>query len=56
MTIVEGDMRTFRLDRWVDAVVCLISSIGYLRTEADLDRAVATMGSHLRDGAPPMTR
>jgi SAM-dependent methyltransferase len=49
-TIVEGDMRSFQLDRRFDAVTCLFSSIGYMTTVQDLDQAVATMVSHLRPG------
>jgi SAM-dependent methyltransferase len=43
----QGDMRTFRLDRAFDAVVCLFSSIGYMTTVEDLDLAVSTMAKHL---------
>ncbi len=46
----EGDMRTFRLDRRFDAVVCLFSSIGYMTTVDDLSAALANMGDHLVDG------
>jgi len=48
--LVQGDMRSFGLDRRFDAVVCLFSSVGYMHTEQDLDRAVSTMASHLRPG------
>ncbi len=48
--LVEGDMRSFRLERKFDAVACLFSSIGYMTSAPDLDRAVATMVSHLRPG------
>ncbi len=46
----EGDMRTFRLARRFDAVVCLFSSIGYMRTPADVAAALSTMRDHLVDG------
>ncbi len=46
----QGDMRTFRLDRRFDAVVCLFSAIGYMTTLDDLVTAVATMGEHLVEG------
>ena len=46
----QGDMRTFRLARRFDAVVCLFSSIGYMRTPADLATALATMRDHLVEG------
>src|SRR5207302_1516830 len=37
----EGDMRTLQLGRRFDAVTCLFSSVGYLRTAGELDAAVA---------------
>lgn len=46
----QGDMRTFRLGRQFDAVVCLFSAIGYMSTLDDLGTAVATMCDHLVDG------
>ena len=46
----QGDMRTFRLGRRFDAVVCLFSSIGYMTTLDDLAAAIATMGEHLLPG------
>lgn len=46
----QGDMRTFRLGRRFDAVVCLFSAIGYMTTLDDLATAFTTMGHHLVDG------
>lgn len=48
--LVEGDMRTVDLGRRFDAVVCLFSSIGYLRDLAELDAAVANMAAYLAPG------
>lgn len=45
-----GDMRSFRLDRRFDAVVCLFSAIGYMTTVDDLATAVTTMRDHLVEG------
>ncbi|MET7581329.1 class I SAM-dependent DNA methyltransferase [Streptomyces microflavus] len=45
-----GDMRTFHLDRTFDAIVCMFSSIGYLRSAADLDRTLSAMACHLAPG------
>jgi SAM-dependent methyltransferase len=45
-----ADMRTFRLGRRFDAVVCLFSAIGYMTTIDDLATAVANMGDHLVAG------
>lgn len=46
----RGDMRTFDIGRRFDAVVCLFSSIGYMRTRTDLVAAIDTMRRHLVAG------
>ncbi len=46
----SGDMRDFRLDHSFDAAVCMFSSIGYLRSTADLDQALAAMTRHVVPG------
>jgi ubiquinone/menaquinone biosynthesis C-methylase UbiE len=46
----HGDMRELALDRQFDAVVCMFSSIGYLRTVSDLDKALSGMARHLSPG------
>jgi SAM-dependent methyltransferase len=43
----EADMASFDLGRRFDAVVCLFSSIGYVKTEERLGQAIASMGRHL---------
>ena len=48
--LVHADMRSFRLDRSFDAIVCLFSSVGYLPTPGELDRAVERMSRHLAPG------
>lgn len=45
-----GDMKSFRLGREFDAVVCLFSAIGYLKNHRELERALKTMASHLKPG------
>jgi SAM-dependent methyltransferase len=50
VTLVEGDMRAFALDKTFDAVVCLFSSVGYLRDDEELDAALSAMERHLRPG------
>lgn len=47
--LFEADMRSFDLGRRFDAVTCLFSSIGYMRTPADLTTAVRVMATHLAD-------
>jgi SAM-dependent methyltransferase len=43
----RADMLDFDLGRRYDAVVCLFSAIGYLRTEAELRQGIGNMASHL---------
>lgn len=43
----RADMADFDLGRRFDAVVCVFSSIGYVKTEERLRSAVATMARHL---------
>jgi SAM-dependent methyltransferase len=46
----QGDMTDFDLGREFDALVCLFSAIGYVRTEDGLRRAMANFARHLRPG------
>jgi ubiquinone/menaquinone biosynthesis C-methylase UbiE len=50
VTFHQGDMTDFSLEREYDAVTCLFSSIGYVKTLDNLDRAVACMARHLAPG------
>jgi SAM-dependent methyltransferase len=43
----KGDMTAFDLDKRFDAIVCMFSSIGYVRTEERLRAAIASMARHL---------
>ena len=45
-----GDMRYFELSRTFGTVMCLFSSIGYLPTVSDLDRALACFARHVEPG------
>ena len=47
---VQGDMSDFHLRRRYDAVLCLFSSIGYLRTLARVEAALACFREHLAPG------
>lgn len=49
-TFHAGDMADFDLDRAFDAVVCLFSAIGYVRTEEALRRTMRGLARHLRPG------
>jgi ubiquinone/menaquinone biosynthesis C-methylase UbiE len=46
----QGDMLNFDLGRQFDAVVCLFSSIAYVKTKPRLHRALKTMARHLLPG------
>src|SRR5215210_219183 len=46
----EADMTDFDLGRRFDAVVCLFSSIGYVKTRKRLESTAATLASHLAPG------
>lgn len=46
----EANMVDFDLGRRFDAVTCLFSSVGYVKTVGKLDRAVGAMGRHLAPG------
>jgi SAM-dependent methyltransferase len=48
--LIEGDMRSLALGRTFDAVTCLFSAIGYMRSSEELVKAVRTMRSHLSPG------
>jgi len=45
-----GDMRRLRLGRQFDAVTCLFSSIGYVRTLYGLRQAIRSMARHVAPG------
>ena len=46
---VVGDMVHFNLHRRYDAVLCLFSSIGYVRSLDNLSRALVSMSRHLAE-------
>lgn len=46
----HADMTEFYLGRKFDAVVCLFSAVGYLKTVARLRQAIAAMARHLEPG------
>lgn len=50
MTFHCADMRTFNLSSSYDIITCLFSSIGYMGTIEDLEKAVANMARHLVPG------
>jgi ubiquinone/menaquinone biosynthesis C-methylase UbiE len=46
----EGDMIDFDLDRKFDIITCLFSSIGYVRTKENLNKAIESMARLLNPG------
>jgi len=48
--LVAGDMLDFNLGRRFDVVLCLFSSIGYLRTRTEVSRAISNFAKHLKNG------
>ena len=47
---IEGDMCAFELGRWFDAVVCLFSAIGYVRTFDALKSTLMRFAVHTAPG------
>lgn len=46
----QGDMISFDLNRQFDVIVCLFSSIGYVKTKSKLQKAIKAMNRHLLPG------
>ncbi len=46
----QGDMTRLDLGRRFDAIVCLFSSIAYVRTDANLARTLRAFAAHLEPG------
>ena len=46
----HGDMVNFKLDRQYDAIACLFSSIGYVKTVGNLRKTVKNFARHLNLG------
>jgi SAM-dependent methyltransferase len=49
-SVYEGDMTTFELSRRYDVVLCLFSSIGYVRTLDNVRRTLERFRAHLAEG------
>lgn len=50
VTFKEADMKTLRLGKQFDVIICLLSSIGYVKTTSSLERTVQNFSKHLRKG------
>ena len=49
-TFHRGDMKTFRLPRRFDAILCMFTSMNYNTRMADLVRTLSNLERHLSDG------
>ncbi len=47
---IRADMTSFNLERKFDVVLCLFSSIGYVRTYSNLASTLRNFSNHLKDG------
>ena len=47
---IHDDMRTFRLNKKFDVIICLFSAIGHLITYENLNKAIVNFSSHLKEG------
>jgi ubiquinone/menaquinone biosynthesis C-methylase UbiE len=50
VTFKEADMKTLRLGKQFDVIVCLLSSIGYVKTAASLEKTIQNFSRHLKKG------
>lgn len=50
VTFLSRDMTSFNLRRRFDALICLFSSIAYVRTYRNLKRTIACFARHLKPG------
>jgi ubiquinone/menaquinone biosynthesis C-methylase UbiE len=50
VTFKEADMKTMRLGKQFDVILCLLSSIGYVKTAASLEKTIWNFSKHLKKG------
>ena len=50
MRFHQGEMASFNLNRKFDAIICLFSSIGYVKTKQRLRQTIQNMAHHLQPG------
>jgi len=50
MRFHQGEMASFSLKRKFDAIICLFSSIGYVKTKQRLRQTIQNMAGHLQPG------
>ena len=50
VTFKEADMKTLKLGKQFDVITCLLSSIGYVKTTANLEKTIRNFSRHLKKG------
>jgi ubiquinone/menaquinone biosynthesis C-methylase UbiE len=50
VTFKEANMKSLRLGKQFDVIVCLLSSIGYVKTPASLEKTIQNFSKHLKKG------
>ena len=50
VTFKEADMKTLRIGKQFDVIICLLSSIGYVKTAASLEKTIRNFSKHLKKG------
>ena len=50
VTFKEADMKTLKLGKQFDVITCLLSSIGYVKTTANLEKTIRNFSKHLKKG------
>jgi ubiquinone/menaquinone biosynthesis C-methylase UbiE len=50
VTFKEADMKTLRLGKQFNVIICLLSSIGYVKTVASLEKTIQNFSKHLKKG------
>lgn len=50
VTFKEADMKTLRIGKQFDVIICLLSSIGYVKTAASLEKTIRKFSKHLKKG------
>lgn len=48
--IEVGDMINFDMNKTYNAIICLFSSIGYVKTKENLNKSIANMARHMKPG------
>ena len=52
VSFIRGDIRSIRLGRQFDAVICMFAVLGYQTADEDVAKALDTVRTHLAPGGP----